>query len=361
METIDSKDQNVISRAAEVLNKGGLIIYPTETAYGVGVDATNSAAVSKLLEYKKRPEGKAISIGCFSKDMAEKYVEVNETAANIYQNFLPGPVTVISKSKGLVDKRLESENNTLGIRIPDAEPILTIIKEFGKPVTTTSANSSGKKTPYSVQDVLDTLSNKQKDLIDLIIDGGKLPQRQTSTVIDTTTEELQTYRQGEIKLETRNPKFKTVISKSVEETIKFGEELMKESTRFLVGKPVVILLDGDLGAGKTHMVKGIAKALGISKTIKSPTYTYVSEYKFEQDSFEGILYHLDAWRIKTLKDIDNLNIKSWVKNNNVIAVEWPKIIQDLGAIKLFNGARIVHLEMVSGSRDTERIFRFYSN
>ena len=75
----------------------------------------------------------------------------------IYKNFLPGPVTVISKSTGIVDKRLESESSTLGIRIPKYDLMLKIIEQFGQPITTTSANSSGKKTPYSIQDILNNI------------------------------------------------------------------------------------------------------------------------------------------------------------------------------------------------------------
>src|SRR3989344_8426246 len=91
--------ESVLEEATGVLNRGGLIIYPTETCYGVGVDATNPDAVKKLLSYKERPEGKAISVAVADEAMAREYVDVNETAQNLYENFLPGPITVISESK----------------------------------------------------------------------------------------------------------------------------------------------------------------------------------------------------------------------------------------------------------------------
>lgn len=359
MDIVDSQDSNIVDRAVSVLKSGGLIVYPTETAYGVGVDATNLRAVSRLLEYKKRPEGKAISIGCSDKSMAEEYVEINSTAENIYTQFLPGPVTVISKSKGKVDERLESENGTLGIRIPDAEPILTIIKGFGKPVTTTSANSAGKKTPYSIKDVLDTLSERQKALIDLMIDGGTLPKRQTSTVIDTTTEQLKTYRQGSINFQDPKSNVQEIVTGAVNETIELAERLMSENMELLSDKPVVFLLNGELGAGKTHFVKGIAKALGIGRTIKSPTYTYVSEYKYSKNELQGKLFHLDAWRINNISDLENLDVKSWMEPGNIIAVEWPEILSKLGAQSIFTNAQIVRLNIESGESETERIFKIY--
>jgi len=96
MERINiKKNHNWRKLVIEILSHNGLIIYPTETCYGVGVDVTNSKAVEKLLSYKKRPEGKAISIAVSDKDMAERYVDLNEKALNLYQNFLPGPLTII--------------------------------------------------------------------------------------------------------------------------------------------------------------------------------------------------------------------------------------------------------------------------
>ena len=93
----------VISQAAQELANGGLVIYPTETVYGVGVNATNNEAVSKLLRYKNRPAGRAISILVQSIFHAEQYVDINEQAQILYKTFLPGPITVISASKHNID------------------------------------------------------------------------------------------------------------------------------------------------------------------------------------------------------------------------------------------------------------------
>lgn len=78
MEIVSIKDQNLISKTLEVLNKGGIVIFPTETCYGVGVDATNTDAVTKVLKYKKRPPGKAISVACFDLAMANNYLSLNQ-------------------------------------------------------------------------------------------------------------------------------------------------------------------------------------------------------------------------------------------------------------------------------------------
>ncbi len=159
----------------EVLRNGGLVIYPTETVYGVGVDATNPKAVEKLISYKNRPFGKPFSVAVSDVEMAKKYVKINKIAREIYNKFLPGPVTVVSKGKQKVAPGIESESGTLGIRIPDYKLVTDVVSILGKPLTATSANASYKKRPYSVSNILDNLSTKQKKLIDLIIDAGTLP------------------------------------------------------------------------------------------------------------------------------------------------------------------------------------------
>ena len=326
MQILNIKEPNAISEGLSVLKKGGIIIYPTETAYGVGVDATNSNAVYKLLNYKKRPQGKAISIGVIDQSMASLYVELNKTAINIYKEFLPGPVTVISKSKNIVDKRLESENGTLGIRIPDSKFILNLIKEFKKPITTTSANSSGKKTPYNINDIFENLTKKQLSLIDLVIDGGQLPKRLTSTVIDTTTDDIKTYRHGSINPLNTKPS-ESYLSRSFEETIDIGFNLAEKLKSNFSEKSIVFLLRGELGAGKTHLTKGVAKSFGITQTVKSPTYSYLNEYILPNSHK---FFHLDAWKFDNENDVKSVKINSLLTKQNILVIEWPEILINLG-------------------------------
>ncbi|MDQ6984727.1 MAG: L-threonylcarbamoyladenylate synthase [Candidatus Dojkabacteria bacterium] len=323
MKIIKSDSSQTIKEAVKTLKAGGILIYPTETCYGVGVDATNIEAVTNVLEYKKRPAGKPISVGISSLEMAKEYVEINKNAENIYNELLPGPITVVSKSLKKVDVRLESENGNLGIRYSSNKLLQKIINEFGKPITTTSANTNGKKTPYSVDDILNNINEKQKELIGLIIDFGELPKNKPSTVIDTTTDKLKTYRGGDVNIKEDSRK---VTTNSYEETIKLGSELMSENINSLKDTALLFKLSGDLGAGKTHFVKGIARALEVEKNIKSPTYTYVSEYKLEN---KNKLYHLDAWRLKSALDVEALEIGSWFKKGNVIAIEWPGVLKQL--------------------------------
>src|SRR3989339_162506 len=99
VKTSDTSAEEIINQASQVLISGGLVIFPTETVYGIGALATEQKAIDKLLSYKTRREGKPLSIAVDSIQMAEEYVEVNDTARNLYENFLPGPITVVSKGK----------------------------------------------------------------------------------------------------------------------------------------------------------------------------------------------------------------------------------------------------------------------
>ncbi len=353
MKIVSSQDKNFLLEAINTIKSGGLVIYPTDTCYGAGVDVTNAKAVNKLLDFKRRRENQPISIACSNKKMARKYIKLNAEANRIYDSFLPGPLTVISKSKQIVDRRLEAENGTLGIRIPGNRIALDIISKVGRPISATTAVPYGKKTPYSIADILNNISARQTKIIDLIIDAGQLPRTTKSTVIDSTSTELKTYRSGNLisKLSDSKNKF---ISNSVDETITYANEFVTERIVQLNKKPLIILLHGDLGAGKTHFTKGISQALGIKRTIKSPTYNYVDEYKFELKNISGKLYHIDAWRIQSKEDLESLGITDLIKPKNVIVVEWPDIITDLDEKDIFCNYPVINI-VITGKDNTREI------
>lgn len=343
MEIININDQDVLKKSIETLQKGGVIIYPTETCYGVGCDATNPDAITKLLKYKNKEPGKSLPIAVNNIEMAERYVELNDTARDLYKNFLPGPVMIISKSRGLVDQRLHSEQEIIGVRIPNFRKLLEIITELKKPIVTTAANKKGKKTPYSIKDILENISEKQRSQIDLIIDGGELPKNPPSTVIDTTNENPTIYRSGRID-PTKLRLIETIATTSEEETIDYSSQLFKK-----LENRSLILLNGELGAGKTHFTKGIAKELGVNQIIKSPTYNYVNEYKLENGRK---LIHFDAWRIQSKEDLEAIGFYEWIKGNNIVIVEWPSVISYLDPSAFENTAYtyIDFIESIDNSR-----------
>lgn len=350
-----SNKYNIIKQAVETLKNGGIVIYPTETCYGIGVDATNQEAVNKVLEYKSRREGKPLSVAVTGKEMASKYVKVNDQALNLYDNFLPGPLTVISKALGKVSKGVESEAGTLGIRVPDYELILEIVKELGVPVTSTSANASYQKRPYKLQDILDNISDKQKALVDLFIDVGELPHNDPSTVIDTTLADATVVRQGNIKLSSKLQ----VTSYKPEDTQKVGFDLMKKYSQYLGYKSVIFALKGELGAGKTEMTKGIARELNIKEDISSPTFIIESVYDIpgaddsyvESRNLEFI--HMDTWRLFDGQELEELDFYKQVDNCNVFVIEWADKILDV-LKRVSSESIIIWIEIEYGEGESER-------
>ena len=198
MKTLLINSENLINEASTVLSNGGVVIYPTETCYGIGVDATNPDAVAKIYKIKSRSFTNPISIAVTDISMAAKFVEINTVAKALYDKYTPGPITIISKSLGVVDPRLESADKTLGVRIPDHQLFLDIIKAFGNPVTSTSANKSGDANPYSIEDVISSIGPEGVELVDLMIDAGRLEENPPSTVVDTTGKDLKIVRQGSL-------------------------------------------------------------------------------------------------------------------------------------------------------------------
>lgn len=168
----------VIEKAIRVLSRDGLVVYPTETFYGLGVDALSETAVYKVYEAKQRPIGKPISVAVSDIEMIYGVAYVDEFAEQFIQKFLPGPVTVVMPVKNSLPSDLSGGTGTIGIRYPDHMIAQTIIAKFDGPITSTSANVSGGVSPVTLDQV--------NVPYDHMIDGGRLPGT-PSTVIDLIT------------------------------------------------------------------------------------------------------------------------------------------------------------------------------
>lgn len=170
-----------IEKAVEVLLRDGLIVYPTETLYGLGGDALSDEAVLKVFEAKGREFHKPVSIAVSDNDMIRVVGVVDEIAEAFIQEFLPGPVTIILKARSIIPKMLTAGTGKIGIRYPDHEIALAIISKFDSPITATSANISGGPDP-----VVLNLCNVPYDYA---IDYGPLPGI-SSTVVDLVNLEI---------------------------------------------------------------------------------------------------------------------------------------------------------------------------
>jgi len=388
MEILEIKKdyKKVIEETAKIILAGGLVVFPSDTVYILAVDPTSEIGVKKLLEFKNRWTGKAISITVLNKEMALEYVKLNENGQNIYSSLLPGPFTVVSDGKHKVVKGIEAENGTLGIRIPDNKYIHGLVELVGGPVTATSANLSGRTPNYSIQSFLRPLSKKKKEMIDLIVDGGKLPKNKPSTVIDATESEIKILRRGDLI----TGKSTSLISKSEKETEKIAEFLLRRNpsqTLPLTGqglKPLVFLLSGDLGCGKTVFSRKIGHLLGVKEKITSPTYMIYNEYSISPnpsltrggqnlgqnpsvlrtaplDKGEQYLkqnskfLHMDLYKITSEKDLEEIKFLDLFEENTVSCIEWPENMGENFLKKLKNIANIVSVNFEYVDEETREV------
>jgi L-threonylcarbamoyladenylate synthase len=169
---------DIIERAVTVLSHDGLVIYPTDTLYGLGADAFSIEAIEKVYDAKKRDLAKPISIAVSDFEMLAAVSRIDTPMQEFIERFLPGPVTVVVPAKKIIPDILTGGTGTIGIRIPAHGIARQVIEKFDAPITATSANLSGGKDPQTLDEC--TVPH------DLLIDGGRLPGT-PSTVVDLVT------------------------------------------------------------------------------------------------------------------------------------------------------------------------------
>ncbi|MEK7518223.1 MAG: L-threonylcarbamoyladenylate synthase [Patescibacteria group bacterium] len=183
--------------AIEVLKRGGIVIFPTDTVYGIGCRMDASESVKRIFDIKRRNYHKPLLALVDSMEMAEEYVsipkKVREKVLNVYW---PGGLTVILKCNlRKVPMIVRSGADTLAVRLPNHDDIRNIIKQVGVPILATSANFSGDTTPYSISEINKELLSKA----DFVL-GGECTFRKQSTVLDCTVEPWRIVRQGGVKI-----------------------------------------------------------------------------------------------------------------------------------------------------------------
>lgn len=294
METIQLADgiHKAVERAAGVLRSGGVILYPTDTLYGLGSNAFSDEAVAKVYAIKSRDERKPIHCVVADLAMAEQYAEVNDTARKLAEKFLPGPLTLVLKKKQDVGSGIAKNIEAIGIRIPNNEFCLSLAKKFG-PYTTTSANVAGAKDQRSVHTILSQLGERAQ-MIDLVIDAGELPERKPSTVVDVSSGEVRILREGAISkkeiLEASDlraqPAFDALRSRGIEVDLSTFERhpfqgYMSEvyTLRSNIGRLVVHVMR--ITHAQEH-IRAWEKLVPLSRVVRSIQGVPVSEVIFSQ-------------------------------------------------------------------------------
>jgi len=180
-------DKKRIASAAQIIREGGLVVFPTETVYGIAANLLDDKAVARLCRVKARPEGKPFTVHISDlKMIRDMGCEITPPAEKLMAKFWPGPLTIILKSH---------EGEKIGFRMPANNIALELIRVSGVPVVAPSANLSGQSAPVTAEDAMEPL----KDKVDMVIDGGRTAVGIESTVVDLTIDPYKVLRAGAIK------------------------------------------------------------------------------------------------------------------------------------------------------------------
>jgi len=198
----DNLDE-LVNRAIDVIVSGGIVAYPTETFYGLGVRFDNDDSLKRLYEIKKRPIEKAMpliigDISWLSYIVDNEWLRsIPEEVERLMKTFWPGPLTLLMPVRSGLSDFITAEDRTVAVRIPGDSFALHLARKIGLPITATSANISGMPPADDAEQVLEYFMTS----LDLLIDGGKTPGGLPSTIVDASGNVLRVVRQGAVKLD----------------------------------------------------------------------------------------------------------------------------------------------------------------
>ncbi|HOJ52450.1 MAG TPA: L-threonylcarbamoyladenylate synthase [Syntrophales bacterium] len=187
----------LVRKAAKILDEGGVIIYPTDTVYGLGCDLYNKRGIERIYEIKKLSKKEPLSFICADlKDISE-YAYVTDFAYKIMRRLLPGPYTFILRASRLVPKIILPRRQTTGIRVPDHPTCLALVKELGRPIISTSVKDEAGELMNNPT----LIHEKYRAQVELVIDGGIIPA-QPSTIVSLVDDRIEVLRvgKGDVKM-----------------------------------------------------------------------------------------------------------------------------------------------------------------
>ena len=203
----DSISENDFNRIVSVLRCGGVIAFPTDTAYGLGADPFNTSAVARVFQIKGRTGTKPLLLIVSSIEMAKSVSEPAPLFDEAAARFWPGPITFVVRAKPQLPPEVTAGTGTIGLRWPAASFAAALPERFEKPVTATSANRSGQAAAINADEVRSQLGES----VDILVDGGQLPARGGSTLLDLTRDMPVLLREGPISFESLHEFFKGSI------------------------------------------------------------------------------------------------------------------------------------------------------
>lgn len=227
-----------IAKAIEILKSGGIVIFPTDTAFGIGCRVDDNKATERLFKIRKRPNSMAVPILADSIEMVKEYIEeIPDDVQALMNKYWSGALTIVLQSR--IDKipaLVRGGGSTIGIRIPDNKIILEIIKGIGVPILGPSANFHGGKTPYKFEDLDRNLIN----LVDFVVEG-KTSEKNVSTVIDCSIRPWKILREGAIKIKNITLLIDTTSSQEIVVGLAIGNKKYIEKKKLNSKKREVVL------------------------------------------------------------------------------------------------------------------------
>ena len=190
-----ANEQEIIQKAADILKTGGVVAFPTETFYALGVIYNNEGAIQRLYELKRRPFEKAIPVIVSSIEQVSLIAaDIPEEAKRLMERYWPGPLTIVLKAKEGLSRYLTAGTDKVAVRIPGESFALNLVRKAGFPITATSANPSGVPPAEDAQAVLKYFG----ETVELIIDGGETPGGEPSTIVEIVDGAVKVLRKGMI-------------------------------------------------------------------------------------------------------------------------------------------------------------------
>lgn len=242
---VNNISEDSLLSAAEIIKSGGLVVFPTETVYGLGADATNPVAAAKIYAAKGRPSDNPLIIHIAEPADAELYTYTTDTYYKLAELFMPGPITVVMPSRDTVPRQTRGGLDTVAVRCPINPIARALVKLSGVAIAAPSANLSGSPSPTEPQHVIDDMLGR----CDMIIDGGVCDFGLESTIVKVNADEsLTLLRPGKITLEDlRAAGFSVDVASAVADKLADGEVALSPGMKYrhYAPKAPVILLDGD--------------------------------------------------------------------------------------------------------------------
>ena len=304
----DIQKENIRKEINTIIKKGGLIVFPTETVYGIGADATNEEAVKKIFIAKGRPSDNPLIVHLAEKtDVLTVVKEIPENAQRLMDIFWPGPLTMVLNKKEIIPHVVSGGLSTVGVRIPSSTAARDLIRAAGVPICAPSANISGKPSSTLFKHVLEDFNGK----VDMMIDGGQVDIGLESTVIDMTTPIPILLRPGAITKEMIEEALGIGIMDSTKDEVKDIPKAPGMKYRHYAPKGKVYLVDGS----REKVISYINQEI---KTLDEKKYGVIapSEYQTELKGFYKVnLGSIDDMEeigrniFLALRQMDQLNIE----------------------------------------------------